>query len=76
MSFMLKIDAARRNPLDELAVMWFTQRTQKPSVEFCRHAAGISATDADIARRLGVGLSTVREWRSIGRQWQGSGSRN
>lgn len=70
MSFMLEIESVRRRPLDELAAQWFAQRTAKASEEFCRFAAGVPATDEEISRRLGVALSTVREWRSIGRRWQ------
>jgi len=67
-SFMLEIDASRRAPLDELAIMWLSQRSGLPSAEFCRHAAGVEADDAVIARRLGVAISTVRGWRAAGRR--------
>lgn len=65
---MLEIEASRRAPLDELAIMWLSQRSGLPSVEFCRHAAGVDAADVVVARRLGVAISTVRAWRAAGRR--------
>lgn len=65
---MVKIDESRRPPLDELAMMWFTTRSGRPSLEFYRHVAGIAEPDIVVARRLGVGISTVREWRAMGQR--------
>ncbi len=68
MSFMLEIEMAqaRRPELDELARIFFTQRNKKPDFEFCHRLFGAESSDEVIARRLGVAISTVREWRSIG----------
>lgn len=66
-SFMMDIDAARRSPLDQLAVDYFALRSGF-SIDFCRQTLGVPEVDAVIARRLGVGVSTVRRWREIGRR--------
>jgi hypothetical protein len=71
---MMEIDAARRPPLEQLAVDYLTIRSGHPSLDFCCRVAGLSATDADVARvasRLGVAVSTVRSWREIGRRARG-----
>lgn len=68
--FMMEIEASLRSPLDQLAIDYFTLRTG-PSLEFCRRAAGVGDPDEVIARRLGVGISTVRGWREVGRRASG-----
>ena len=67
MSFMLEIDAAQRRPLDQLAVD-YAQRSGMPSLEFCRQVLGVPENDAVVARRLNVGVTTVRGWRKVGRR--------
>lgn len=73
MSFMLEIDNARRAPLDQLAVDYFTQRSKTASLDFCRRAVGVPESDERVARRLGVAVSTVRGWREVGRRANGWG---
>ena len=69
MSFMMEIDAARRGPLDQLAVDFFyAQRSGTPSIDFCRQVFGVPETDEVVARRLSVAVSTVRGWRDVGRR--------
>ena len=68
--FMMEIEAAMRSPLDQLAVDYFTLRSG-PSLEFCRRVAGVGDPDEAVARRLGVGISTVRKWRVLGRRASG-----
>ena len=73
MSFMLKIEAAQRSPLDQLAVDYFyAEKTFHPSIDFCRRVYGAvhSVPDGDekVARRLSVAVSTVRGWRELGRR--------
>jgi hypothetical protein len=69
-SFMLEIDASR-SPLDQLARDYFTQRSGQPSLEFCRCVLGVGESDEVVARRLGVAISTVRNWRELGRRANG-----
>ncbi len=70
MSFMMEIDAARRSPLDQLAVDYFyAQKLEHhPSLDFCRQVFGVPDKDEAVARRLGVAISTVRNWREVGRR--------
>ena len=65
---MMRIEATRRCPLDELAVDYFTQRSGSPSIDFCRQAVGVPESDEAVARRLSVAVSTVRGWREVGRR--------
>lgn len=68
-SFMMEIEAAQRSPLDQLAVDYFyAQKTQHPSIDFCRRVYGVPEGDDTVAKRLSVAVSTVRDWRSIGRR--------
>ena len=69
--FMMEIDAARRPPLDQLAVDFAPFRSGQPSIDFCRRAAGVPETDVAVAERLGVKIATVRAWREIGRRASG-----
>lgn len=69
MPFMVEIDAARPQPLDQLAQDFFMLRTKTPSLEFCRRVAGVEVSDEILARRLSVAISTVRSWRELGRRW-------
>jgi len=68
MSFMLRIEAAQRSPLDQLALDYLTIRSGQPSLDFCRRTLGVIEDDATVARRLGVAISTVRAWRDLGRR--------
>ena len=69
MSFMLKIEAAQRPPLEQLAVdFFFAEKTVNPSLDFCRRVLGVPDADEKIARRLSVAVSTVRGWRELGRR--------
>jgi len=68
MSFMMRIDAAQRRPLEQLAVDYFTQRSGTPSIDFCRRVLGVPESDDVVARRLSVAVSTVRGWRDVGRR--------
>jgi DNA-binding transcriptional regulator YiaG len=69
MSFMMEIDASRRRPLDQLAVDFFyAQRSGTPSIDFCRQVYGVPESDAVVAQRLSVAVSTVRGWREVGRR--------
>jgi hypothetical protein len=72
-SFMMQIDAAKRAPLDQLAVDYFTQKSGQPSIDFCRRVLGVPERDEVVARRLSVAVSTVRGWREVGRR-AGSGT--
>ena len=74
MSFMLRIEAAQRSPLDQLAIDYMTIRSGKPSIDFCCRTLGVLENDDVIARRLGVAISTVRTWREVGRRMNGRGS--
>ncbi len=69
LSFMMEIDAARRSPLDQLAVD-FTRilKYGKPSLDFCRRVCGVPESDEIVGRRLGIPVATVRGWREIGRR--------
>lgn len=67
-SFMMEIDAARRSPLDQLAVDFYVQRSGQPSIDFCRRISGVPEGDEVVARRLSVAVSTVRGWRDVGRR--------
>jgi len=67
----MEIDDARRSPLDQLAVDYFTLRSGQPSLDFCRRTLGVREDDAVVARRLGVAISTVRSWREVGRRASG-----
>jgi hypothetical protein len=71
MPFMMDIDAARRSPLDQLAMDYFTIRSGLPSIDFCCRTLGVPEPDGTVARRLGVAVSTVRQWREIGRRANG-----
>ena len=67
---MLEIDSARPGPIEQLATRWFVQRSGLPSMDFCRCVAGIAVSDkavAEIAKRLGVSISTVLGWRERAR---------
>ena len=68
MSFMMRIEAAQRSPLDELAVDYFSKKSAHPSIDFCRRAAGVPENDEKVARRLSVAVATVRGWRELGRR--------
>ena len=68
MSFMMRIDAAQRPPLDALARDYYALRSGQPSIDFCRRLLGVPEEDEIVARRLGVAVSTVRGWREIGRR--------
>jgi len=69
MSFMLKIEATQRSPLDQLALDYFyAERTAHPSIDFCRRVLGVPEADDKVARRLSVAVSTVRGWRELGRR--------
>ena len=68
---MMRIDDARRSPLDQLAVDYFSIRSGLPSLDFCRRADGVPESDEVVARRLGVAVSTVRKWREVGRRARG-----
>lgn len=70
-SFMMQIDAAQRSPLDQLVTDYYTLRSGKPSIDFCRRVLGVPEDDAAVARRLGVAISTVRDWREVGRRARG-----
>lgn len=78
MSFMMEIEeafASQYTPLEMLAASYFQIRSGRPSIDFCRQAVGVPATDAEIARRLSVAISTVRGWRDIGRRANGQSCR-
>jgi len=70
MSFMMKIDAVRCSPLEQLAAVYWGRVTAKlgPSIDFCRCSCGVPDADEVVARRLGVPVATVRGWREIGRR--------
>lgn len=69
MSFMLRIEAAQRAPLDQLVADYFYKlRSGKPSIDFCRQLLGVPESDDVVARRLSVAVSTVRGWRDVGRR--------
>jgi hypothetical protein len=66
---MMKIDAARRSPLDQLAVDFpHVQRPDQPSLDFCRRVCGVPESVEVIARRLGVPVAMVRGWHEVGRR--------
>jgi hypothetical protein len=66
---MLRIDAARRSPLEQLAVDYFyTEKSAHPSIDFCQRVFGVPEDDEKIAKRLSVAVSTVRSWRELGRR--------
>jgi hypothetical protein len=67
MSFMMRIEATQRAPLDQLAVD-FAQRARLPSIDFCCRVFGVPESDDVVARRLSVAVSTVRGWREVGRR--------
>ena len=70
-SFMMEIDAAQRSPLEQLAHDHLYDRRllrSGYSIEFCRRVAGVPDSDEAIAKRLRVFVSTVREWREVGRR--------
>jgi hypothetical protein len=69
-SFMMEIDAAQRSPLDQLAVDYLTLRSTC-SLDFCCRTVGVPENDDVVARRLGVGVTTVRRWREVGRRVNG-----
>lgn len=70
MSFMMRIDASRRSPLDQLAADYAAIKMTKasPSIDFCRRVLGVPESDEGVARRLDVSVATVRGWREIGRR--------
>lgn len=70
MSFMLQIDAARRGPLDQLAIDYGTIVKAGPgaSIDFCCRVLGVTEADEVVARRLRVSVGVVRGWREIGRR--------
>lgn len=65
LSFMVQIDETRPGPLDQLAIDYLA--TRRVSSDFCRRVSGLMEEDAVIARRLGVTVRVVREWRVVGR---------
>lgn len=71
MSFMMQIDDARRSPLEQLAMDYFTITRAAPSIDFCRQTLGVPDEDEIVARRLSVTVATVRSWRDIGRRAHG-----
>ena len=69
MSFMMRIEAAQRPPLEQLAVDYFyAGKTDHPSIDFCRRVYGVPEDDEKVARRLCVAVSKVRSWRELGRR--------
>jgi hypothetical protein len=70
MSFMMKIDAARLSPLDQLVVDYFYMQKLEhhPTIDFCRQVFGVPDEDNAVAQRLSVAISTVRGWREVGRR--------
>ena len=68
MSFMMKIDAARPSPLDQLVADYPHVRKpdHHPTLDFCRQLCGVPDKDADVAQRLRVSISKVRDWRALG----------
>jgi hypothetical protein len=69
MSFMMRIEAAQRSPLDQLAMDYFyAEKTGHPSIDFCRKVYGVPERDDVVAKRLSVAVSTVRGWRDVGRR--------
>ena len=68
MSFMAEIEAAQQ-PRELLANDFFQSRNKTMSIDFRRRVAGMTdVSDAKIAKRLAVAISTVRDWREIGRR--------
>ena len=67
-SFMMRIEAAQRSPLDQLAFDYSQLRAGHPSLEFCRCVVGVPEDDETVARRLSVTVSLVRGWRDLGRR--------
>ena len=69
MSFMMRIEAAQRSPLDQLAVDYFhAEKTFHPSIDFCRRVYGVPEGDEVVAKRLSVAVSMVRGWRDVGKR--------
>jgi hypothetical protein len=69
MSFMMRIEAAQRSPLDQLALDYACSgEPSQPSLDFCQHTIGVPQDDDTVAKRLGVAVSTVRAWRELGRR--------
>lgn len=72
MSFMMRIEAAQRPPLEQLAVDFFNhqhqQQSEHPSIDLCRRIFGVPDTDEAVAKRLSVAVSKVRGWRELGRR--------
>lgn len=73
---MMEIDAARRSPLDQLAVDFpHVARSGQPSIDFCCRVCGVTESDEVVGRRLGVTVSMVRGWREVGRRARSWGCR-
>lgn len=74
-SFMMEIEAAQaaqRSSLDQLVTDYYYKlRSGKPSIDFCRRVLGVPEKDEVVARRLRVAISTVRDWREVGRRARG-----
>ena len=70
MSFMMRIEAAQRPPLEQLAVDFNNSniRGRQPSLDFCRRVLGVPERDEVVAKRLAVPVALVRAWREIGRR--------
>lgn len=69
MSFMMQIDAARvATQLDLIAAEYARRKAFGASLEFCCRIACLLEDDETIARRLRVAVTTVRNWREIGRR--------
>jgi hypothetical protein len=72
MSFMMRIEASQRSPLDQLAVDYFqANQPSQPSIDFCRRMYGVSERDEVVAKRLSVAIAAVRGWREVGRRMNG-----
>jgi hypothetical protein len=63
--FMLQIDETLPGPLDQLALDYLSSR--RASLDFFRRVQGLREEDGVIARRLGVSVRVVREWREVAR---------
>ena len=68
--FMMEIDAARRSPLDQLAVDYLTLKSGF-TFDLCCRLVGVPQSDEIVARRLGVTTSMVRGWRELGHRAHG-----
>ena len=70
MSFMLRIEAAQRPPLEQLAVDFSKRKieTDQPSLDFCRRVLGVPERDEVVAKRLNVSVAKVRAWRDFARR--------